>query len=451
MRTECLRPDATSVANIGVSSAWAISGIAIRHACTLGLNMKNESKNVYESSKEIRYRVWWALFSNEGLLSVMTGRPASIMDTACAVPLPLPFDEDKFFSVKSPGFNGHNIRLLRRYSNQESHNADNAFPTPSSAQSAKSRASPSSPESLPPNFDQGPSVPPSHALYFHHHVILSVLTGEVLNRLYRVDTLTQSLAQVQSTIAALDSKIERWHSALPSVFDFTKRQRDQQFQRQRVSLGFFYYSTLTILSRPCLCKMSQTVANRSEKATDFNQTTAVKCVEAALGMLDLLPDEPNPIGLYGVAPWWCVVHHLVQAATVLMLELSFGSDHLPRRVDDILFGAKKTVCWLRSMSAEDLSARRAWVMCDEMLRKVAPKVGRNVDDLPADSFMYAQSPADDIFGVFPASPETMESLNTLMDMYRPQQRGENMSIETPMFPSYDEFMSTQMPYPDLPS
>ena len=450
MRTECLRPDATNVANLGVSSAWAISGIAIRHACTLGLNMRNESKDVYESSKEIRYRVWWALFSNEELLSVMTGRPASILDTACAVPLPLPLDEDKFYSVKSPGFNGHNIRMLRRYSSQESHNADNALPTPSSPQSAKSRPSPSSSVSLPPNSDQVPSVPPSHALYFYHHVILCVLTGEVLNRLYRVGTMTLSWAQVQSTIAALDSKLESWHSALPSVFDFTKSQQDLQFSRQRVSLGFFYYSTLTILSRPCLCRMKQTVPNQSEKAQDFNRTTAVKCVEAALCMLDLFPDEPNPIGLYEVAPWWCLVHHLVQAAAVLMLELSFRSDHLPQRVDDVLFGAKKTVCWLRSMSAEDLSARRAWAMCDEMLRKVAPKVGRNVDDLPADSFMYAQSPADGIFGVFPANLETMESLNTLTDMYRPQQPGENMSIETPIFASYNEFLSTQMPYPDYP-
>lgn len=417
--------------------------------------MKNESKNVYESSKEIRYRVWWAVCSNDRLLAVMTGRPASIMDADCSVPLPLPLDEEKFFSVKAPDFSSHNIQLLRRYSSQESQNADNAVSTPSSAQSGKSRASPIakySPESQPPNIHHNQAVPPSIALYFHHHAQLSVLTSDVLNRLYRVGTAPQPWAQIQSTIATLDSRLERWHSVLPSVFDFTKRQRDQQFHRQRVSLGFFYYSTSIIISRPCLCRMNQRIPNQSERAKDFNQSTAARCVQAALGMLDLLPEEPNPVGLYGVAPWWCLLHYLVQAVTVLMLELSFRSDHLPLRVDDILLAAKKTVFWLRSMSAENISAHRAWAMCDDMLRKVAPRVGRNVDDLPVGPFMYAHGEADGMFGVFSVE-ENMGSLNSLEDLYRPGERVEDMSLQPNIFASYDEdeFLSTRMPYPDRPS
>lgn len=384
----------------------------------------------------------------------MTGRPTSIMDADCSVPLPLPLDEDQFPNVQAPDFNSRNIQLLRRYSSQESQNADKAVSTPSSVQSALSRASPSdmvSPESQPSNVDHNQCVPPSLALYFHHHTKLSVLTGEVLNRIYRVGTTPQSWAQVQSTIATLDFKLERWHSALPSVFDFTKRQRDQQFNQQRVSLGFFYYSTLTIISRPCLCRMNERIPNQSEKAKDFNQSTAAKCVEAALAMLELLPDEPNPNGLYRVAPWWCLVHHLVQAVTVLMLELSFRSDHLPLRADDILLAAKKTVHWLRSMSVEDLSAYRAWTMCDDMLRKVAPRVGRDVDDLPLASLMYAHAQRDGMFGLFPAvtNRENVGSFNPLIDMYRPRERAEDMSIQPPMFGSYnDEYLSAQMPYPD---
>lgn len=416
--------------------------------------MKNESKNIYESSKEIRYRVWWALCSNERLLAVMTGRPAPHMDVDCSVPLPLPLDEDKFFSIKAPGSNSYAIQLLRRYSSQESQNTDNTVSTPSSAQSTKSRASPInvySPESQPPNFDHSQGTSPSHGLYFYHQTKLSVLTSEVLNRLYRVGGDPQTWGQVQSTIADLDSKIERWHPALPAVFDFTKRQRDQQFSRQRVSLGFFFYSVLMITSRPCLCRVNRRIPNQSEKAKDFNQSTAAKCVKAALSMLDLLPEEPNPIGLYGVAPWWCLVHHLVQAVAVLMLELAFRSDHLPRRVDDILLAAKKTVRWLRSMSAADISARRAWAMCDDMLRKVTPRVGRNVDDLPVEPFMYAHEPADG--SVFPVdtNPENMGPSNPLMYMYRVPDQADYMSIQPNIFTYYDEFMSNQFLYPDRPS
>ncbi|MCJ1462086.1 hypothetical protein MMC07_000686 [Pseudocyphellaria aurata] len=436
-----------------INRAWAISGIAIRHACTLGLNMKNESKSIYESLKEIRYRVWWALCSNERLLSVMTGRPASFMNEDCAAPLPLPLDEEKFFSINAPGSNSHAIQLLRRYSSQES---DHAVSTPSSAQSTKSRASPIdvySPESQPPSSDHSQGIVPSNALYFYHHAKLSVLTSEVLTRLYRVGTVPQSWAQVQSTIADLDSKLDRWRTALPSVFDFTKRQRDQQFSRQRVSLGFFFYSVLMITSRPCLCRLNRKFPNQSEKAKDFNQSTAAKCVEAALGMLDLLPEEPNPIGLYGLAPWWCLVHHLVQAVIVLMLELSFRSDHLPQRVDDILLAAKKTVRWLRSMSVADISARRAWTMCDDMLRKVILRVGRNFDDLPVEPSMYAHDTADSMFGVFPVDthPENMGHSNSLMNMYRAPEQADYMSVQPDIFTYYDESMSNQFSYPDRPS
>ena len=420
-----------------------MSGIAIRHACTLGLNMKNANKDLYESPKEIRYRVWWALCANERLIAVMTGRPPSITDADCSIPLPLPLDEEDFFSVQVPDFNRDTIQLFRRYSSEESQTSENAASTPSSSQSAP-RVSPSdvfSPESQPPNSHPMPYVPPSDALYLHHQAKLGVLTSEVLSRIYRVNTATKSWADVQSTIVALDSSLQKWLSALPRMFDFRKRQRDQQFHRQRMSLGFFYYSTLLILSRPCLCRLNGRIPNQSDRSKDLNQSTAVQCVEAALGMLDLIPEQPNAVGLYEVAPWWSLVHHLVQAVTVLMLELSFRSDHLPQKVDGILLAAKKAVDWLQSMSLKDRSADRAWKLCKDMLQKVAPRVGRNVDEPSSDLFMY---------GVFSdtTNPPDLESYDPFLDM--PQGRVEDMPIQPLIFTSYDEYGSYPMPYTDGP-
>lgn len=94
----------------------------------------------------------------------------------------------------------------------------------------------------------------------------------------------------------------------------------------------------------------------------------------------MLPDEPNPFGMYQVAPWWNVVHHLMQAATILMIEISLGAMHCRDLADELSKAAQKTVAWLQSMSADDMAAARAWKLSSELLRKVAPRIGRKIDD-----------------------------------------------------------------------
>lgn len=447
--------------------AWTLNGIAIRHALTLGLNLKNESKSVHDISKEIRYRVWWALCSTERLLGVMTGRPMAIINTDCSVPLPLPFDEEGLFPGRALDLNYPAAQMLRRWSSQDSLNPENmaaAISTPSSTNSGnRMKASTTETFGQKPTVDQHQGVPASNSLYFFHHTKLSVLTSQVLDRLYRVGTMSQSWAQVQRIISTHESRLEHWRDGLPSVFDFTTRQRDQQFHRQRVSLGFFYYSTLTIICRPCLCRIDRKIPNQSGKARNFNRDTAAKCVHAARDMLDMLPNEPNSIGLYKVAPWWCLVHHLVQAATVLMLELSFRSTHLPTEVEQILDCAKKAVSWLRSMSEENLAAYRAYKMCDEMLRKVAPKVGREVDSMiqpiVCPSIPHLGSGLEDMQSIFATSgtqisPAELSALsetdfNTFMEtMHQSGEQIQDLSFQPYMFTYYDEHMP-QISSPNL--
>lgn len=383
----------------------------------------------------------------------------AIIDTDCSVPLPLPFDEEGLFPGRALDLNHPAAQMLRRWSSQDSLNPDNmaaAVSTPSSTNSGNRRmASPKELFGHKAIVDQNQSVPPSNALYFFHHTKLSVLTSQVLDRLYRVGTMSQSWAQVQRIISAHESKLERWQSGLPSIFDFTTRQRDQQFHRQRVSLGFFYYSTLTIICRPCLCRIDRKIPNQSGKAKNFNRDTAAKCVHAARDMIDMLPNEPNSIGLYTVAPWWCLVHHLVQAATVLMLELSFRSAHLPTEVEEILDCAKKAVSWLRSMSEEDLAAYRAYKMCDEMLRKVAPKVGREVEPMiqptVRPSIPRLGSELEDMHSIFATpgsqiSPAELSALsetdfNTFLEtMHQSGEHLQDFSFQPYMFTYYDEHM-----------
>ena len=363
--------------------SWAISGIGIRYASTLGLNLLNYTRDVPDSSKEIRYRIWWAMCSLERLLAVMTGRPTSFSETDCTSPLPLPLEEETLFAKPAP--DTRTIQLLRRQSSQESWHKDYATSTPSSdVRSSKKKDSSlgsRSPPSQQWDEDRKQAVPPCNALFYQYHTRLSIFTNEVLQCIYRAAPMKKSWASIQSTMVNLNSKLEKWRSDLSTVFDFTKRQRDEQFLCQRMSLGFSYYSTSIIINRPCLCRVDRNIPNQSGKARDLNHDIATKCVHAAVEMLGLLPDEPNPIGLYKIAPWWCLTHFLMQAATILMLELSFRADHMPNEAEEIFRTAKKSVKWLRSMKAGDEAARRAWSIADEMLRKTAPKVGRDPSDV----------------------------------------------------------------------
>ena len=430
--------------------SWVMSGIAIRHASTLGLNLRNASKDVAEASREIRYRVWWALCSVERRLAVMTGRPTSFAETDCTAPLPLPLEEDSLYSTASSSPEA--IQMFRRMSSNESRPLDKAMPSPSSSsQSSKVKGSPASSIPLMSPIPQTSqqlkhAIPPNSALAFALSTKLSTFTNEVLNRLYRADAMDQSWAHVQGTIANLNSKLEKLQSELPPIFDFSKKQRDLQFMPQRLGLGFFYYSTSMIINRPCLCRIDRKIPNESGKARDFNRETAARCVHAARDMLGLLPDEPNPVGLYKVAPWWCLVHYLMQAATVMMLEMSFRADHMPTEVEKVFGCAKKALEWLRSMADDDEAARRASVLCSDLLRKVAPKIGRDPNEA-SDLGSHRPQNIDNMQVVQDGLPD--RHMNHIEPaQYSPQYAYTTSAPFQPqIFTSYDQFLS----YGSLPT
>ena len=357
----------------------------MRYSVSLGLHLRNENPRLSDSNKEIRYRVWWALYGLERSLGVMTGRPTSVVDLDCMTPLPLPIDEESFTDPNGGMQNEDLIRSMRRLSSQDSAHTVSPSSSEPSSHVRPSPVSANSTSSLQSAHDLLKNAPPTLSSYFTLTTHIGTVTHDVLTQLYRPATMTKSWSQIQSKITALDARLEKWKASLPSVFDFTKKQRDQQFVRERMSLGFAYYSTKIIIHRPCLCRVDRRIPNESHKSKDFNRITATSCVSGARGMLDLIPDEPNPVGLYKVTLWWCLTHYMTQAATILILELFFRAEHMPGEANDVLSYAKKAVYWLNQMARDSIAAQRAWEQCNELLRKVAPFVGRDTNDMPADT------------------------------------------------------------------
>ena len=413
------------------------------------MNLQNHNKAVHQGSREIRYRVWWALCYTERMLAVMTGRPTSLTETDCSVPLPLPIDEETLFKDEARiGTHSRPTPASRRLSRNSRRNYDQS---PSSG--STSDRLPDGVDSVGAQSDlhQATSTSPSDASCFLAITRLGILTNEVMSRLYRAGVSDETWAQVQKKITDFNARIDEWLRSLPPVLDFTKKQRDQQFHRHRLHLGFAYYSTRIIINRPALCRIDRKMTGESGKAKENDRIAAAKCVHSAQAVTEMLPNVPNPVYLYGVAPWWCLVHHLVQASTVLMLELSFRADHMPNQAEEVLGAAKKVVLWLRSMSEENMAARRAWKMCDAMLRKVAPKIGRTVDDIPK-----AHSPSEPY-----AEPSFRSSASDLSFPPMTSQPGpeafyqdgqlEEQAFRPQIYTSYDEFVSSPMNAPSIAS
>ena len=376
--------------------------------------------------KEIRYRVWWALCTLEHKLAVMTGRPTYFPEANCSVPLPLPVEEDDIES--------------RASSRPESAQNASGRSTPSSAQSSRISQSPahtqSSASQQQRTASHSSSSKPNTGLYFHHLVKLSILTNEILRRLYSAEGISRPWAQMQSIIADLNGRLTHWQEDLPEGLDFTRAVDDVRWIHFRRLLAFFFYSTRIIVNRPCLCRIDQKIQKQSSFSREFDQSTAAECVRAACHMLDLLAEQINPTSLYAHSPWWCLVHYLVEAAVVCMLELSFRSNHMPNEIEDVFRRSNKAVQWLQSMADNDTAADRAARMCSDLLRRTAPKAGKST---------AASFPSREQSG-------SGSSLQSPLRRSSPGQSAYEQKVSTPfephIFATYDQWPQGQFRPPD---
>lgn len=74
-------------------------------------------------------------------------------------------------------------------------------------------------------------------------------------------------------------------------------------------------------------------------------------------VIDFLPDDHNLRFVYDQGPWWCMVHHLMQAVSVLLLGLSFPASS-PQDGVLLTHYVKKAILWLSII--QDPVAERAY-------------------------------------------------------------------------------------------
>jgi hypothetical protein len=346
--------------------------------------MKNTNEGMPNVSKEARYRLWWCLYTFEHMLGIMTGRSTCILDGVCTTPMPLPFGEEELrkpFAARLLADQG--LRQGCVGSAMASSYVRQIGPNPTEGRDIQNTIEPRNGKWL-------KSQPASHALCYLFYTDLALISQEIANRVYAPGCVNIPWAEIENRIGELRARIDRWYHNLPEALDFVRKadNQDQDMHRLKLFLAFHFYSARITLGRPCLCRRDARLDPNKEPS--FSLITAKMSLESALKMLDLLPDQPNCTDLYQVCPWWCILHFMMQAGTVLLLELSFSSIHVPGEEQNFLVAAKKAVRWLYAMSKYSAASRRAWQLCDSNLRRIAYGMKYDVSDMP--KFAYEPKP-----------------------------------------------------------
>ncbi|KAJ5542907.1 hypothetical protein N7535_005329 [Penicillium sp. DV-2018c] len=412
-----------------INRAWRISALAVRNAISLGLNKKSNTTRINAHSKELSCRVWWCLFAVENRLGSMTGRPTFITIHMYSTQLPFPLDEEQ---ITEPS-----AALLFENSETRGTRLDMAMTSPLLQQNSEQHTRHAGGRSW------LQSLPVTPSLYFLYYCDLSALNQEVLNRIYTPGNV--SWEDTTSRIRHLKDTVETWHSSLPSGLDFTSlKDDDGQPYWAKTNLAFHYHSTRILLGRPALCR--RTIRGKDSVPDEFSNEMAIITLESAMHLLDLLPDEPNIMHAYQFCPWWCLLHYIMQTATVIILELSFDCFHMPGRKDDLLQCAGKSVRWLQTMSENCIASHRAWQLCETALGQILFNTSSDDQNVSLPDQRRYDTSVDSKSCVPPLNaqnPPRHDPSNTTHEGYTVSQRTNNLDTTNP-------FASESVSAPSVP-
>ncbi|KAJ5720922.1 uncharacterized protein N7483_008856 [Penicillium malachiteum] len=214
-----------------INRAWRMLGTAFQSAVAMGLHLRNSANEVQFSSKEIRYRVWWALFVMDSLLQVITGRPPKTNTNFCTTPLPIPFREEDLVqgSIRHLLTDLHaRNQFLRRFLSFTGM-ADRATGlTPSDCTQIagsewdKALSDEQTTKGVTDYVSSTTSTTPKLSLFFVHAVDLAHLTHKVIEVLYSPEPAQRSSSDLEILISSFNDSVDGWLLYLPQEFNFTR-------------------------------------------------------------------------------------------------------------------------------------------------------------------------------------------------------------------------------------
>ena len=403
--------------------------MALHSAISLGINLRLTDGRVEDLSKEARNRLWWSIYAMEHLLTSMHGRASCVGESLCSIHLPMPFEEENFDQPEISC-------LLQDHAWRETR----LCPTILEATSSKPRDT----------TDWKIDCPPSPSLLFYHLVDLDLISQAVLNKVYSIEGIREGTSQTEYRLQKYGVRLDRWLSKLPNEYRFTVYKAGQwqldhaqlddsslPLARERVCLAMSYYSARITLYRPCLSHTNSPINPSTQEQSPhakYRIELATNCLQAACSLISILPDKTDVGWLIRLTPYWSILHFLMQATTALLLALRRSSFSAPpsnesnsapapdqthgqpyskvsypplleKDLHTVVALTQKALSWINAMATVDPASRRAFLLCDDALKRIAPALRINLQDWPS-----ADSLAGDL-----DSAMRMETVEDLVD------------------------------------
>ncbi|RPB02869.1 hypothetical protein L873DRAFT_1671617 [Choiromyces venosus 120613-1] len=280
--------------------SWNVAGLAIRLAYGMGLHLRNIASTLNADQKEMRVRVWYSVCYLETTLGLITGRPSALQAHQSSAPLP----RSKDFDLECD---------------------------------------------------------PAQDAYFAALMKLSSIASEVLSQLYSTRSrlaMQKNWEHVQKTMEKFDRRLERWKSKLIPRLSFNDARDNSDdhnyFVSQRIDLALRYHNIRILIFRPCICQLETGVARETGFSEEFNRSGARACISSARNIVSLVVNTTGdkPQQLIKI-PWWCVLHYLVAAEAILLLETIHQT---ASNVDEgIVNDMCQVVKWLQEISGSDMA------------------------------------------------------------------------------------------------
>jgi hypothetical protein len=241
----------------------------------------------------------------------------------------------------------------------------------------------------------------SSAVYFFYQADLAKITHAITNGVYNIDVLMHGWERIAGRIDLYSAKLDDWLSSIVPPFRFTD-DRGRKFPSldspYQISLALHFYSTRIVLGRPCLNRPGiNTDTGIKYPRSQFDNDTTLICLQSALDLISIFPDQPNPVWLFDSTPWWCVLHFIMQSVSILLVHLSIGPVNIRTKNNkevsaegasgteespEIVFKAIKKICsWLHALSEYDHSSQRAFDICNKLFHRVASNQGFTTSEL----------------------------------------------------------------------
>ncbi|KAM5440474.1 hypothetical protein McanCB56680_000610 [Microsporum canis] len=328
------------LATYQITGAWRSVTTALKFAYNRGLNSEAKSSEFSGETKQLEARVWHSLRSLEQFLCVLTGFSSELQGQLIHIRQlqtsppsflrgpPPPADYD---ILGSPS----DLELSAVYS------FDEEFPSS--------------------NFSAG--------------IRLDEIVGEAIASLYGMQSFDNTWAYTQRLVADLDNKLNQWYATIDPGFPYSIQSIDICCppSTSLTYLHLRYFSAKILINKPALCDPAELILNipyQSETSRQMDSDAATRCVSAARQILQLLPLNMDIIELHGKTPWWCILHYIVQASCILIMELSFDELHVPLEINDLIQQSELAVRWLSTLSGTCESANKA-CLCMNSLHHLA--------------------------------------------------------------------------------